>query len=117
MAPIVQIFGVKNCSNTNKALRFFKERGIKIQFVDLNEKGLSKGELENVAKKVPLEELLDKEGKQFRKRNFKFMVFDIETELLNDPLLFKTPITRFGKEAAVGYTPELWKRWADIINP
>ena len=117
MTPIIQIFGFKNCINTNKVLRFFKERAINIQFIDLNEKGISKGELDNIIRKFPLEELLDKDGKQFKKRNFKFMTYDIETELLNDPLLFKTPITRFGPESAVGYAPVTWKKWADIIMP
>ena len=111
MSSTIQIFGVKNCQDTNKAIRFFKERAIKIQFVDFNEKGLSKGELESVSKKVPLEELIDRGGKQFKKRNFAFMVYDLEEELLNDPLLFKTPITRFGRDATVGYAPEIWKKW------
>jgi arsenate reductase-like glutaredoxin family protein len=109
---MIQIFGVRNCTDTNKALRFFKERGIKIQFVDLSEKGLSKGELESVARKIPLEELIDKEGKQFKRRNLQFMLYDLQSELLDDPLLFKTPISRLGREAAVGHTPEIWKRWA-----
>ena len=111
MASTIQIFGTKKCSDTNKAIRFFKERNIKFQFVDLNEKGMSKGELENVTKKVPLDKLIDTEGKQFNKRNMKYMVFDLERELLEDPLLLKTPITRFGREATVGYTPEIWKKW------
>jgi arsenate reductase (glutaredoxin) len=116
MAPTIQIFGVKTCNDTNKAIRFFKERGIKIQFVNLNEKGLSNGELENISRKVPLELLLDKEGKQFTKRNMEFMIYDLKSELLEDPLLLKTPITRFGKEAAVGHTPEIWKMWVkDVV--
>jgi arsenate reductase (glutaredoxin) len=113
MASTIQIFGTKKCSDTNKAIRFFKERNIKIQFVDLNEKGMSKGELESVTKKVPLEQLIDKGGKQFRKRNMKYMVFDLQKELLEDPLLLKTPVTRFGREASVGYTPEVWKKWLE----
>ena len=111
MAPTIQIFGVKKCSETNKAIRFFKERSVKTQFVDFNEKGLSKGELESITRKIPLESLLDKDGKQFKKRNLEFMLYDLETELLNDPLLLKTPITRFGKEAALGYSPDIWKEW------
>jgi arsenate reductase (glutaredoxin) len=113
MASIIQVFGLKSSNDTNKALRFFKERGIKIQFVDLNEKGLSKGELDSVTRKVPMEDLIDKEGRQYRKRNMEHMRFDLETELLNDPLLFKMPITRFGQKAAVGYTPDVWKQWAE----
>ena len=111
MASTIQIFGTKKCSETNKALRFFKERGIKTQFVDLNEKGLSKGELDSVARKIPLEELIDREGKEFKKRGLEFMVYDLESTLLEDPLLFKTPITRYGKEASIGVSPDVWKKW------
>ena len=113
MPPTIQIFGVKNSNDTNKALRFFKDRNIKIQFVDLNEKALSKGELESISKKVPMEELLDKDGKQFKKRNLGYMVYKLEDELLNDPLLLKMPVTRFGRDAAIGVTPNIWKKWIE----
>ena len=69
MASQIQIFGIKKCSDTNKAIRFFKERGIKTQFIDLNEKAMSKGELESVKRTIPIEQLIDKEGKQYKKRN------------------------------------------------
>ncbi len=107
----IQIFGTKNSRETQKAIRFFKERRITFQFRDLNERGISKGELENISSVIPLEELIDRQGKQFKKRNMKFMVFDIEEELLNDPLLFKTPIVRNGKLATIGYSPDAWKEW------
>jgi arsenate reductase (glutaredoxin) len=116
MSSIIQIFGVKNCNDTNKALRFFKERRINIQFIDLTIKGLSKGELESVSRKIHLEDLINKNSKQFIKRNLEFMVYDLETELLEDPMLFKTPITRHGKDASMGYTPEVWKKWCEEIN-
>ena len=109
----IQIIGVKSCSDTRKAERYFKERRIQFHFRDLNEKGLAKGELENIARVIPLEELIDREGKQFNKRNLQYMVYNIEEELLNDPLLLKTPIVRNGKEVTVGYKPEVWKKWID----
>lgn len=107
----IQIIGTKSCSNTRKAERYFKERRIPFHFRDLNEKGLAKGELENIKRKISLEELIDKEGKQFKKRNLQFMVYDIEEELLCDPLLLKTPIVRNGNEVTIGYQPEVWKTW------
>jgi arsenate reductase (glutaredoxin) len=107
----IQIFGTKKCSETRKAERFFKERKIQFHFRDLNEKGVSKGELENISRSIPVEELIDKNGKQFQKRNLGFMVYNIEEELLNDPLLFRTPIVRDGKLATIGYHPEIWKEW------
>jgi arsenate reductase-like glutaredoxin family protein len=111
MGSVIQIFGVKNCNETKKAIRYFKERRVTIQFINLEEKGLSKGELESVARRIPLEELIDKEGKQFRKRQLAYKIYDLETELLEDPLLFKTPITRFGSLAAIGNTPKIWDEW------
>jgi len=107
----IQIIGVKSCSDTRKAERYFKERRIPFHFRDLNEKGLAKGELENIIRVIPLEELIDREGKQFKKRNLQYMVYDIEEELLNDSLLLKTPIVRNGKEVTVGFEPEVWKMW------
>lgn len=107
----IQIFGTKKCNNTKKAQRFFKERGIQIHFRDLTEKGISAGELENVSRSVDLEDLIDTDSKQYNKRGMQYMVFDLREELLEDPLLLKTPIVRNGKEATVGYQPDLWKEW------
>lgn len=107
----IQIIGTKSCNDTRKAERFFKERRIPYHFRDLNEKGLTKGELDNIKNKIPIEELIDREGKQFKKRNLQFMVFNIEEELLNDSLLLKTPIVRHGREVTIGYQPEIWKKW------
>jgi arsenate reductase (glutaredoxin) len=107
----IQIFGTKKCQDTRKTERFFKERGLKYQFVDLTEKGLSKGELNSVKACVSLENLVDANGKQYQKRNLKYLVHQIEEELLKDPLLFKTPIVRNGSKATVGYQPEVWSQW------
>ena len=60
----------------------------------MNEKGIAKGELDNILRSVPIEELIDKEGKQFQKRGLQFMVYNLEEELLSDSLLLKTPIVR-----------------------
>ncbi|MFC2132993.1 arsenate reductase family protein [Bacteroidota bacterium] len=107
----IQIFGTKKCSDTRKAERFFKERRIEFHFRDLNEKGISKGELDNIRRKFDLEDLIDKEGKQFKKRNLQYMTFKIEEELLEDALLFKTPIVRNGKEVTLGYDTDTWTDW------
>lgn len=110
----IQIFGVSKCADTRKAQRFFKERSIRFQFIDLTEKGLSKGELRSVAVRVPLEQLLDRSGKRFTDKGLTHAWLDpgkIETLLLEDPSLFRTPVVRNGKEATVGYCPEVWKAW------
>ncbi|MGH7963722.1 MAG: arsenate reductase family protein [Candidatus Binatia bacterium] len=110
----IQIFGINKCVDTRKAQRFFKERGIRFQFIDLMEKGLSKGELRSVAARVPLEQLLDRSSKRFAEKGLAHAWLDagkIETLLLEDPLLFHTPVVRNGKEATVGYCLEVWKEW------
>jgi len=112
----IQIFCTKKCSDTRKAQRFFKERGIKTQFIDLTEKAISKGELNGIARSVPLDDLIDRDGREFERRNLKYIRHDIEEALLEYPLLFRTPIVRSGRKAAVGYRPELWKDWAKELK-
>jgi arsenate reductase len=108
------IIGTKKCKESQKAERFFKERRIPFHFRDLNDKSLTKGELDNIVRIIPLEDLIDKEGKRYKDRGMQFMVFDIEEELLSDPLLLKTPIVRNERLVTVGYQPEVWKVW--IVN-
>ncbi|MDP0487925.1 MAG: hypothetical protein Q7K36_00265, partial [Fusobacterium sp. JB020] len=73
---MIQIFGVKNCNDTKKAIRFFKDRKIDIQFINLKEKGISKGELKSIVRIFDIGDLLDREGKEFKKRNLEYYVFD-----------------------------------------
>ncbi|MGL4999645.1 arsenate reductase family protein [Cetobacterium sp.] len=103
---IVQIFGKKNCNETKKVLRFFKERNLKFQFIDLAEKAPSKRELETFLKNYEIEELLDKNGTEYKKRNLQYLVYDIETLLLENPILFKTPIIRWEKGVFLGYSAQ-----------
>jgi arsenate reductase len=109
----IQIIGTKKCKNTQKAERYFKERRIPFQFRDLTEKGLAKGELENITRVIPLDDLLDRESKRFKDRGMQFMVIDTEEELLSDPLLLKTPIVRKERLVTIGYRPDVWKKWIE----
>jgi len=106
-----QIFGTKKCKETAKAVRWFKERDLRCQFVDLADKGISAGELSSIARAVGLETLLNREGKRYKDRGFAHLEVDLEEELLADPLLMRTPIVRDGTRAAVGFSPELWSSW------
>ena len=108
---IIQIFGTNKCQNTKAALRFFKERRVPIQFVDLNEKGLSEGEFQSIKKAVGLENMLDREGREYQKLNLKYQKFDIESKLKENNLLLKIPVVRQSPKATVGYAPETWKQW------
>ncbi|MGB0404842.1 MAG: arsenate reductase family protein [Fusobacterium sp.] len=108
---MIQIFGVKNCNDTKKAIRFFKDRKIDIQFINLKEKGISKGELKSIVRIFDIEDLLDREGKEFKKRNLEYYVFDTLELLMDSPTLFKTPILREKNKVTIGYKPEIWKEW------
>lgn len=109
----IQIFGTRKCFDTKKAERYFKERKIKYQFIDLNQKGLSKRELESVKVSVGLNNLINIKAKEYNTLNMdKIRSSSIKEEiLLDNPKLYKTPIVRNGKQATVGYEPEVWKDW------
>lgn len=111
----IQIFGIKKCFDTQKAERYFKERRIKYQFVDLDVKGLSKGELQSVKASVGLSHLINSDSKAYRKLNMDKISGTAMREelLLNNPTLYKTPIVRNGRQATVGYAPETWDNWEE----
>jgi len=110
----IQIFGTKKCSDTRKTERYFKERKISYQFIDLTIKSLSKGELNSIKKFIDLKSLINTEGKEYQSSNLQYIIHNTEDILLNNPLLFKTPIVRnTTKAATVGYCPNIWKQWQD----
>jgi arsenate reductase (glutaredoxin) len=116
----VQIFGTVKNFDVKKAERWFSDRRISVQLIDLKEKGISEGELDNVLscltkscgnRKLALEHLLDKNN-----RNYADIAWlsdeDKERKLLENPLLLKQPVVRNGKaEASAGYCPDIWKNW------
>lgn len=107
----IQVIGTKKCQGTRKAERYFRERALPYQFVDLTVRGLSKGELDKVKSAISLEDLVDTAGKEYARRNLKYLVHDTEETLLAYPLLLKTPIVRDGSKVTVGYCPEVWDGW------
>lgn len=110
----IQIFGTKKSADTRKAERFFKERGIKFQFVDMKEKGLSKGEFNSVKQAVGgIDNMLDENAKdQDTLALVKHIVAeDKEEKILENQQILVLPIVRNGKKATVGYKPEVWKEW------
>ena len=112
----IQIFGTKKSADTRKAERFFKERGIKFQSVDLKEKGLSKGELQSVSQAVGgLDAVIDPDCKD---KDLMALLAHLVPEdrfekVLDNQQLLRQPIVRNGKKAAVGYQPEAWKKMAE----
>ena len=110
----VQIFGTKKCNDTKKAERFFKERGIKYQFIDMKEKGMSKGEFTSVAQtNGGTMNMINWEGKdQDTLALIKYIADENRLEkILENPSVIKTPVVRNGKQSTLGYHPEVWKGW------
>lgn len=109
----IQIFGKKKCFDTKKAERYFKERRIKFQAIDMISKGMSKGELESVARAVGLKNLVDPESPLYLEKHLdRITTPGIIMELLLEyPALMKTPVVRNGQKATIGYCPEIWADW------
>ncbi|MEO7113062.1 MAG: ArsC/Spx/MgsR family protein [Polyangiaceae bacterium] len=114
---MIQVFGTSKCKQTRAALRFFADRRIKVQSVELREKGLSKGELASVARAVGgARALYDEDSPRVKERGLQHSGPSDERlmELLvSDPLLLRTPIVRNGSQAAVGNAELMWKAFAD----
>ena len=102
----IQIFGRSKCFDSKKAERYFKERRIKYQYIDINRYGMSRGELNSVKNAVGLKALSDAP-------EVEYLAYDADKleKLFEWPELIKTPIVRNGKQATVGYCPEVWKTW------
>ncbi len=110
----IQIFGTKKCNDTKKAERFFKERGIKFQFIDMKEKGMSKGELTSVASVCGgLSNMIDENAKDKDAIALLQYIADEDKleKLLENQHIIKTPVVRNGKQATLGYQPDVWKKW------
>ena len=106
----IQIFGTKKCNDTKKAERFFKERGIKYQFIDMKEKG----EFNSVAQaNGGLENMINWDGKD--KDILSLIKYIAEEDklqkVLENPQVIKTPVVRNGKQSTLGYQPDVWKKW------
>jgi arsenate reductase len=113
----VQLFGTKKCPHTRAAERFFRERSVTLHAVDLASKGMSLGELRNVAARAGgMEALIDRDGKRYVDKGLKYAAPTgprIEKMLVDDPLLLRTPIVRSGARATVGFAPEVWQSWIE----
>lgn len=110
----IQIFGKSKCFETKKAERYFKERNIKYQFIDILKYSMSKGEYNSVKAAVGgYKNLIDENSKEQEYLLIKYLANegDIDEKIINNPKLFKTPIVRNQKRATVGYCPEIWKNW------
>lgn len=107
----IQIFGKAKCFDTKKAERYFKERRIKYQYVDILRYGMSRGELSSVKNAVGLDALIDEKDADYPLIQYLAGTEAKLDKLYEDPYLIRTPVVRNGKQATVGYCPEIWKTW------
>lgn len=110
----IQIYGKSKCFDTKKAERYFKERKIKYQLIDLGKFGMSLGEYKSVKASVGgMKPLMDETSKEYEDNFVKYLSEDADKEekLLENPKMFQTPIVRNGKIATIGYQPDVWKNW------
>ena len=110
----IQIFGSKKNNDSKKAERYFKERGIRFQYIDMREKGMSAGEFQSVMRAVGgFDYMIDNETKdQDTLSMIRYMSDeDAREKILENQHLLLLPIVRNGKQATVGYQPEVWKEW------
>ena len=107
----IQIFGKSKCFDTKKAERYFKERRIKFQRIDLLDVGLSRGEFTNVKAAVGFGAMIDMAAHGVEILTYLAYDKDKEEKLFENPKFMKTPIVRNGKKATIGYCPEVWKQW------
>lgn len=110
----IQIFGTNKCFDTKKAERYFKERRIRFQRIDLKQYGMSNGEFESVLRAVGgIDKLINWDAKSPEIDLMRYMDDKIskEDKVFDNPMLMKTPIVRNGRQATVGYCPEVWEKW------
>ena len=107
----IQIFGKNKCFDTKKAERWFKERRIRFQSIDLPRYGMSRREFESVRASVGLDAMIDEKAAGSELLRYLAYDGDKAEKLMEDPSLIRTPVVRNGKKATVGYCPDVWKQW------
>jgi arsenate reductase-like glutaredoxin family protein len=108
----IQIFGSSKSFDSKKAERWFRERRIKYQYIDLPSKGLSPREYQSVKQKIGFEALVNTKCRAYETLFMAYITPEAQEEkLLEHPELFLTPIVRSGKNATVGYCPDVWETW------
>lgn len=108
----IQIFGKSKCFDTKKAERYFKERRIKYQSIDIVRYGMSRGEFDGVKRAVGLDAMIDADARGGEIIKYLAHESAREEKLIENPSLIKTPIVRNGRQATVGYHPDVWEAWS-----
>lgn len=110
----IQIFGTKKSFDTKKAERYFKERGIKYQYIDMSEKGMSRGEFNSIKQAVGgTDNMIDENSRD--KDLLALLQYlsetDKEEKIYENQHVIRTPVVRNGKSATIGFQPDIWKEW------
>jgi arsenate reductase-like glutaredoxin family protein len=111
--PLVQIFGREDDRGTRAAIRFFRERRIQAQVVDLRRKPLAAGELRRFVERLGARAIADTEGRAWRELGLGFLSMaddDLAGRLLADQRLLRLPLVRVGNGFAAGPDEAAWKR-------
>jgi len=110
----VQIFGVKNNADVRKAERFFKERRVRIHFVDFKQRKPALGELRRFFQKFGEERLIDREARRFKALGLQTAYYGDERWLdiaCEEPMILRQPLVRYGSNLTVGHAEDEWKEW------
>ena len=110
----VQIFGTNKSQDTKKAVRFFQERGVKPQFVDLQELYMSQGEIGRFVQKFGVKALVDTKSKPYKDGGLEHLSIPDEQmtqKLIDEPKLLLQPLVRSGNTLSVSWDEKLWKDW------
>ena len=107
----IQIFGKNKCFDTKKAERYFKERRIKYQYVDILKYGMSMGELNSVINSVGIDNMVDPKDQDYELYMHLARKDDKINRLYDIPEMVKTPVVRNGKQATIGYCPDICNNW------
>lgn len=109
----IQIYGSKKCSDSRKAERYFKERKIKFQWIELPKYGFSPGEFKTICAKIGLSDMIDCKSKDYERSFIAHLAYeqDIIEKLFENPSLYRTPFVRNGRDVTLGYKPDIWKTW------
>jgi arsenate reductase len=109
-----QIFGVKNDARTRKALRFFKERRVKVHFMDFKQRSPSPGELRRFFQRFGEDRLIDRDSKRFHALGLRNAYYGEERWIeiaCDEPLILRMPLVRSGSRLSVGHDEASWKEW------
>lgn len=106
----IQVIGTKKCKDTQKVERFLKDRSISYHFADLNERGISVGELTKIAAGRDPEDLINKASKAYKKKNLSYMDYNPLEEILEEPELLITPVIRSGNRVIIGFNQNELKK-------